>query len=157
MDKAIVTAFLVIAGVVTAVLIFNTVYPAAIQSGEAMSKMGRRVEERLKSHIEVIHATGSSGNSDVSVWVKNVGSLRISAVERCDVFFGKEGEFARIPYGGTDEPHWEYQLENDTEWNPSATLKILIRYGSTTPSSGRHFLKVVAPNGVADEYYFNIE
>ncbi len=157
MDKTIITAFLIVAGVVTAILIFNTVYPAAIQSGEAMSRMGGRLEDRLMSQIEIVHATGQTTNSDVSAWVKNVGSLRISAVERCDVFFGLESNFARIPYGGTDEPHWEYQLENDTEWNPSATLKILIRYGSGFPASGRHFLKIVAPNGVSDEYFFSIE
>lgn len=156
MDKTIVTALLIIAGVVSAVLVFNTIYPAAVQSGDALTSRQRRIDERLQSQIEIIHATGESDNSDVSVWVKNVGSLRISAIERCDVFFGPEGDFASIPYN-EGKPHWEYELENSTRWDPSATLKIIIRYGDTYPSAGRHFLKVVIPNGISDEYYFNIE
>lgn len=156
MDKAIVTTFLLIAGIVTAVLIFNTVYPAAVSGSDAMTRMGGRIEDRLKSQIEIIHATGKSTDSDVSVWAKNVGSLRIIAVERCDLFFGPEGDFARIPYGA-GAPHWEYALENDTQWNPSATLKILIRYGAGFPSAGRHFVKIIIPNGVSDEYYFSVE
>ena len=159
MDKIIVTVFLTIAGVVTAILLFNTIYPAAVESGAAMTGMEGRIDERLRSQIEIIHATGKSTNSDVSIWVKNVGSVRIGAIERCDVFFGPEGNFARIPYGSDEgPPYWEYALENnDTEWDPSSTLKILIRYGGSFPSAGRHFLKVVLPNGVSDEYYFSIE
>ena len=159
MDKTIVTAFLIIAGVVSAVLVFNTIYPAAMQSGDALTSRQRRIDERLRSQTEIIHATGKSDISDVFVWVKNVGSLRISAIESCDVFFGLEGSFARIPYNeGT--PHWEYELENDSAWNPTATLKITIRYGTSDPPyppAGRHFLKVTIPNGISDEYYFRIE
>jgi hypothetical protein len=159
LDKILVTIFLTIAGVVTAVLLFNTIYPAVIESGTAMTGMEGRIDERLKSQIEIIHATGKSTNSDVSAWVKNIGSLRISAIERCDIFFGLEGDFARIPYGSDeDPPYWEYALEgDDTEWDSSATLKILIRYGGSFPPAGRYFLKVVLPNGVSDEYYFSIE
>lgn len=156
MDKAIITALMIIAGVVCAVLLFSAVYPAVTRGGEAIARMEGRIGDRMQSQIEIIYASGQSSNSDVSVWVKNIGSSRISAVEKCDLFFGPEGNFARIPYG-TGTPHWEYSLENDTEWNPSTTLKVLIRYGAGSPSSGRHFLKMIAPNGIADEYYFNIE
>ena len=157
MDKAIITSFMIIASVVCAMLVFNAVYPAVIRSSDAMVSMKGRVDDRLKSQIEIIHATGKSTDSDVSVWVKNIGSLRIGAVESCDVFFGQEGEFVRVPYGSGGPPHWEYTLENDTDWNPSATVKILIRYGVVSPDPGRHFLKVTTPNGVSDEYYFSIE
>jgi hypothetical protein len=152
LDKIIVTALLTIAGVVTAVLLFNTIYPAAIESGTAMTGMERRIDERLKSQIEIIHATPIS-TTNAYVWVKNVGSVRIKAIERCDVFFGPEGNFARIPYDEGPK-FWVYELEgNDTEWDPTATLKITIYWGATV--SGRHFFKMVLPNGVSDEYYFS--
>ena len=157
MDKIFVTVFLTIAGVVTSVLLFNTIYPAAVESGAAMTGMERRIDERLRSQIEIIHATGSTGYSDVSVWVKNVGSVRIRAIEKCDVFFGKEGNFARVPYNDPENsPYWTYALEDDDDWDPTATLKILIQYDAP-PSEGRYFLKVILPNGVSDEYYFYIE
>ncbi len=154
MDKTIVTAIMIIAGVVSAVFVFNAIYPAVIQSGEAMTSMERRIDERLKSKIEIIHATGNGSNA--LVWVKNVGSLSIKAVERCDVFFGPESNFSRIPYkdetGGT--PYWEWEVENDTEWKPTATLQITITCGGPV-LSGRYFVKVVTPNGVSNEYYFS--
>jgi archaellum component FlaF (FlaF/FlaG flagellin family) len=156
LDKAIITTFMLIAGVITAVLVFNVVYPAAVQGSDALTKMESRIDDRMQSQIEIVHASGQSTDSDVYVWVKNVGSVRVAAIERVDVFFGPEGNFARIPYN-TGSPHWEYELENDSAWNPSATLKILIRYGAETPPAGRHFLKVVLSNGISDEYFFSID
>ena len=152
MDKVIVTAFLVIAGVITAVAVFNTVYPAAIQSGDAMTQRGRRIEERLKSQIEIIHATADGSNA--LVWVKNLGSLRISAIEGCDVFFGPEGDFSRIPYGqGAGNPYWTWKVEDGSYWDPTMTLQITVINSSLL--EGRYFIKVTAPNGVSDEYFFS--
>ena len=151
MDKTIVTAFLVIAGVLSAIFVYNAIYPAIVQSGDAMTSMERRTDERLKSQIEIIHAAESG--SDVRMWVKNVGALRIAAVEACDLFFGPEGNFSRIPFG-TGNPHWEYAVENDTEWNPTATLRITI-VGYSPLASGRYFAKMVLPNGVSDDFFFS--
>jgi archaellum component FlaF (FlaF/FlaG flagellin family) len=150
LDKTIVTALLVIAGVISAVFVFNSIYPAIVQSSDAMTSMERRADDRLKSHIQIIHAAKSG--STTLVWVKNVGSLRVAPVEACDIFFGAEGNFVRIPYG-TDDGEWQYTLENAAEWTPSATVKITIK---TTASPGvRYFIKVVLVNGVSDEYYFS--
>jgi len=153
LDKTIVTTLLIVAGVVCAVLVFNTIYPAAVQSGDALTSRQRRIDERLKSQIEIIHATGNGSNA--LVWVKNVGSSSIGAVKRCDVFFGPENDFSRIPHedeaAGT--PYWEGEVTNDTDWKPTATLQITITYGSVL--SGRYFVKVVTPNGLSDECYFS--
>lgn len=154
MDKTIITAMLIIAGVVSAVLLYNTVYPAVIQSGDALTSRQRRIDERLNSQIEIIHAApwGVSNVKTVHVWVKNVGSSRIAAIESCDVFFGPEGNFSRIPYN-TGDPHWTYQVENGTAWDPTVTLKISIDYVGEPLASGRYFVKVTLPSGVSDEYY----
>jgi len=156
LDKTIITALLIIAGVVSAVLLYNAVYPAIIQSSDALTGRQRRIDERLSSQIEIIHAVpwGVSDVKTVYVWVKNVGSSRVAAIESCDVFFGPEGNFSRIPYSAGD-PHWTYQVENDTRWNPTVTLKITIDYAGETLTGGRYFVKVVLPNGVSDEYYFS--
>lgn len=128
MDKTIITALLIIAGVVGAVLTFNAVYPAVVQSSDAMAGRQRRIDERLKSQIEIIHATGND-SSNAYVWAKNTGSLTIGAIERCDVFFGQEGNLSRIPHeddAGGLTPWWNYEVEADTEWKPSTTLRITI-------------------------------
>jgi hypothetical protein len=154
LDKTIVTALLVIAGVISAVFVFNSIYPAIIQSSDAMTSMERRLDERLKSQIAIIHAAKSGGN--VLIWVKNVGALRVAAIEACDVFFGPEGDFARIPYGvaGTPGLHWEYVVESGGEWNPSTTLKLTVLNYPSLPA-GRYFVKVTLPNGISDEYFMS--
>lgn len=155
MDKVIVTALLIMAGVVSAITVFNGIYPAIGKSSDAMTNMQARVDERLKTQIQIIYgAKGSDQSGDTAnIWVKNVGSLRIEAPESGDLFFGPEGNFARIQYMvGT--PHWEYSLENDTAWNPSRTLRITITGYGTLPA-GRYFAKFVLPDGISDQYFLS--
>jgi archaellum component FlaG (FlaF/FlaG flagellin family) len=169
-DKAITTTFMIIASIVTTVMVFNAVLPAVLRSRDALVSMRGRMDDRIKSQIAIIHAAGeldrnalwqdsnNDGNFDLFLWVKNVGAVRVPAVERIDLFFGPEGDFARISNkneaAGTF-PYWEWQVENDTVWNPTATIRITINF-STVLSSQRYFLKVVLPNGVADTYYFSL-
>ncbi len=150
MDKTIVTALLIIAGVVSAVFVFNAIYPTIAQSSDAMSNMQRRIDDRMNSQIEIIHAAKADSRT-VWLWVKNIGSTRIAPPEASDVFFGPDNNWARIPYN-TGDPHWTYTIENDTEWRPRATLKIVITY-NVPPADGTYFAKVVLPNGVSHEFF----
>ena len=152
MEKAIITAFMTLGAVVAVVVLFSAVYPAVVSGSQAAVSMSDRIAVRLKSQIAVVHATGDG--SSALIWVKNVGSLRISGVERLDVFFGLEGEFVRIPYGsGQGNPYWDAELENDTAWDPTATLRITVYTGELL--SGRYFVKITTPNGLSDETYFS--
>lgn len=170
MDKTITTTFMIIVSIVAAVMVFNAILPAVTRSRDAMVTMRSRLDDRIKSQITIIHAAGeldqnalwqdtnNNGRFDVFVWVKNVGAVRIPAVERLDLFFGPEGNFVRIPH--KDEvagsfPHWEWQIENDSAWDPSATLNITIHFTAALEAN-RYFLKVVLPNGVSHTYYFSM-
>ena len=158
MDKAITTALLIIAGVVCMIFVFNSVYPMISRSSQAMVSMADTIDERMKSRINIVHAANSADRKTVYLWVKNVGSSRILSVEESDLFFGEEDDFSRIPYvddAGGGYPRWDYTLENDTEWQSSATLKITITYDAD-PGAGTYFAKVIIPNGVSDEYYFSM-
>jgi hypothetical protein len=150
-------------------LVFNAVYPAVNRSSSALVGAAAKIDDRIKSQIKIIHATGeldsggswqdtnSDGDFDAFVWVKNVGDSRILDLGQSDVFFGQEGDFSRIPYvddAGGSFPYWDGQLENDSEWGPSATLKVTIHF-STTLSSGTYLVKMAIPNGVSDEHYFS--
>ena len=158
MDKAVTTALLIIAGVVCMIFVFNSVYPMISRSSQAMVSMADTIDERMKSRISIVHAANSADRKTVYLWVKNVGSSRIVSVEESDLFFGEEDDFSRIPYvddAGGGYPRWDYTLENDTEWQSSATLKITITYDAD-PGAGTYFAKVIIPNGVSDEYYFSM-
>ena len=155
MDKTIITGLMIIAGVVCAVIIFNALYPAVTQSSAAMVAMQGRIDGRLKSQIEIIHAVPDGVvTSRVLVWVKNVGSVTINPIERCDVFFGPEGSYMRIPYNAGTAPQWTYALENDNSWKPTATLKIAIDVAENLSDGTRYYVKISLPNGISDEYYF---
>jgi len=157
-DKAITTALLIIAGVVCMIFVFNSVYPMVNRSSQAMVSMSEQVDERMKSRINIVHAANSANRTSVYLWVKNVGTQRIVSVENCDLFFGQEDDFERVPYVDDAEggyPQWDYSLENDTEWQTSATLKITITYGSD-PGAGTYYSKFIIPNGISDEYYFSM-
>lgn len=152
MEKAIVTSMMTVAAVVAAALLFTAIYPAVISGGDALVSMSDRIGGRLKSQVDIVHATGDG--SEALVWVKNVGSERIQPVERIDVFFGPEGNFVRVPYGSANgNPYWDWELENDTAWDPTATLRITVHTDALL--SGRYFVKLTIPAGISDEYYFS--
>ncbi len=167
MDKVITTTLLIVISMIMAIFLFNAAYPAVVQGSEAITNMAARTDERMKSQITIIHATGeldsdgfwqdSNGNGqfEVFLWVKNVGSSRIIALEQSDVFFGPEGNFGRIAYNTGTYPYWTGSLENATEWTPTATLKITIHYGVPL-TAGRYFAKVTLPNGVASDYFMGL-
>lgn len=155
MDKIVVTSLLIIAGVVTAVILYNSVYPAITASGDALAQRQRQIGHRLQSQIEIIHAAPWGTSSDVAwVWVKNVGSQRITPIESCDVFFGPEGNFSRLSQGAGDG-QWTYEVENGTDWDPTITLKITIDYTEALLDGTRYYVKVTTASGISDEYYFS--
>jgi hypothetical protein len=170
MEKTIVTAFMVIISIVVSVMVYNAIYPAAVEGSAALRNMGSRMDERIQSQIAIVHAVGeldqngnwqdTNGDNDfnVFIWSKNIGSIRISAISQVELFFGPEGNFTRIAQGdatGGVYPYWEWQLENDQNWDPTSTLKITIHASSPMPS-GRYFIKLVLPNGLSEEYFFSL-
>ncbi len=140
------------------IFVFNSVYPMVNRSSQAMVSMAEKVDERMKSRINIVHAASTANRTSVYLWAKNIGTQRIIGVDDCDLFFGQEGAFERIPYTGEVEdtyPQWDYSLENDTEWKASATLKLIITF-SSDPGAGTYFVKLIIPNGISDEYYFSM-
>jgi hypothetical protein len=157
-DKAITTALLIIAGVVCMIFVFNSVYPMVNRSSQAMVSMAEQVDERMKSRINIVHAANSANRTYVYLWVKNVGTQRITNVDESDLFLGPSDNFSRIPYyedAVGDFPQWDFYLENDTEWQTSATIKITVTY-DTDPGAGTYFTKFIIPNGISDEFYFSM-
>jgi hypothetical protein len=170
MEKTIVTAFMVIISVILSVIVYNTVYPAAVEGSASLRNMRARMDDRIQSQISIIQAVGemdqygswqdTNGDGDFSVfiWSKNIGSARISAMNSVDLFFGPEGNFNRIPQreqAGGSSPYWEWKVENGDNWDPTGTLKITIHNSSPLPS-GRYFVKLVLPNGLSTEYFFSL-
>ncbi len=170
MEKPIVTALFIIVSMILVVMLFNAVYPAVQQGGEAVTSMANNVADRMRNQISVIHASAefddtgwcpdSNGNStcDVLAWVKNIGQARIIGMDRMDVFFGPEDNYTRIPYSQTATgtyPYWSGSIEGGGDWIPTATMQIIIHYLSP-PSAQRFYLKVTLPDGITSDYFLGI-
>ncbi|MDD5082398.1 MAG: hypothetical protein PHU08_03395 [Dehalococcoidales bacterium] len=158
MEKTITTALLILAGVVSIVFVFNSVYPMVNRSTEAMVSMSETIDNRMQSSINIVHAANSTDRKTVYIWVKNVGTSRIVSIDQSDLFFGLTTNYYEVPnvnYAGGASPSWDYELENGAEWLPGNTIKITITY-STAPNAGTYYLKLVIPNGISDEYFFSM-
>lgn len=135
--------------------------PALSRTNSSVVMSSDVVNDRISSQLEIIHATGVDAATQADAWIKNVGASRLSAIDSTDVFFGPETDFDRIPFGGTvgtgcTAPCWEYELENDSEWGPSATLHIIIYLDYSLVTGTTYFVKVVAPNGISDAKFFTV-
>jgi hypothetical protein len=152
MDKVLVTLLLIIAGVVCSVVVINATYPAITGSSGAISDAAGKINDRIKSQIKIIEIAHE--DDVVHIWVKNVGASRIGGIDSSDIFFGPEGNFTRITYGGSVAPYWDYTIENDTQWGPTATLKITLHLQSVP--SGTCYFKIVIPNGISDGKIYSV-
>lgn len=155
MDKVIVTILLTIGGVVAALAVFNGFYPAIIESSGAVTSATSKVSDRIESRIDIIQVADNS--TEVDAWVKNVGTVAIDSIERSDIFYGPEGDFTRMDYGGGTPPYWDYQFEGSyTRWQPTVTAKVTVHLASV-PSAGTYIFKMVVPNGIFRETTFSVD
>ena len=170
MDKTITTTLLIAIGMIMALTLFNTAYPAVVQGSDAITSMASQNEIRMRTHIDIIHAAGEldsngwwqdsngSGQFEAFVWVKNTGLTRLTSIESLDVFFGPEGNFVRIPHqtqAGSAYPYWTAAVEGSGDWVPTSTLRITLHY-SVPPTAGRYFTKVTLPTGVDADFYLGM-
>jgi len=149
---------LTVAAIVAIVAVVNAVLPSVSRTSGALISASNVVEDRISSQIEIVHATGQDASPTAEIWVKNTGSSTVSAVDRVDVFFGPEGNFQRIPQGdpGCTAPCWEYEIENASSWEPTATLHIIVRVETNLASGTTYYVKVVTPNGISNAKYFTV-
>ena len=98
MDKIVTTTLLIISGVVCAIFLFNSVFPMINRSSAAITTMSDNLDSRMKSRISIVNAANSADRKTIYIWVKNVGSQEIQSIDQSDLFFGLEGNYARIPY-----------------------------------------------------------
>lgn len=158
MEKSIATVMLTIAAIVGVAGVVNVVMPAVNRAGNALVSSADVADDRLSSRVDIIHATGVDAVSQADVWVKNTGAIKVTAVQMVDIFFGEATDFQRIPYGGPScgAPCWEYTIENDTVWNPTATLHIIIYTSSALSAGSTYYVKVVTSIGVEDTKFFTL-
>jgi hypothetical protein len=149
---------LTIAAITAITAVIGALMPAINRAGQALVSSADVADARLSSQIEIVHATGSDGDTVTLGWVKNIGATAVIAVSKSDVFFGPETDFLRIPYGdvGCTAPCWNFNVENDTQWNPTSTIRITVFLASPLATGTTYYFKIVAPTGVEDTKFFTV-
>ena len=110
---------------------------------------------QLKTSIDIIAVHPTSTN--VYVWIKNVGSADILAIEKSDVFLQTPTDFIRMSYNET--PGWAFAIEDGTPtstWKPGYTLKVTITLESALQAGDDYVFKFTTNNGVSDEESFSL-
>jgi hypothetical protein len=158
MEKAITTVLLTIASVVAMLVVISVVFPAVSRTSASITSAGSALDDRIKSDIEIIHATGDDGSTTAYIWVKNIGASNLKAIERTDVFFGEDTSFIRVPWGeaGCTAPCWEDTLENAESFEPTSTLRITVHLDAPMAAGSTYYVKVVLYNGASDARYFTL-
>ncbi len=167
MDKVITSMLLIIAAIVATVVVINSVLPSIQRTSSDIVAASDVVGTRIRSDVKIIEASGMDGSDTVQIWAKNVGAAQIPSLDKIDVFFGPVGNFERISYDASPtcpnpdppprtSPCWQYTLENDTKWSPSATLRITIYLDYNLAAGTDYISTIVLPNGVTASRTFSL-
>ena len=140
------------------IFVFSNVFPMINRSSQTLVTMADDLDNRMETSINIVHASTTSDRHTVYIWVKNIGKETIANIEQSDIFLGLQDHFghvAYVDYANGQYPKWQYEIENDSLWATSATIKITVTY-SSDPGAGTYYVKIVIPNGVEADYYFSM-
>ncbi len=154
MEKTITTAMLVIASLIAAIALINAVLPATGKSASALASANSEAAKRIKTDIDVIYATGKNSGT-ITIWVKNVGTQVIRAVESSDIIIIKPSGAVRLSYvSGCSSECWDFTLEDSAaDWSTTVTVKFTV---TTAVAVGSYSVSVAAPNGVTAVKDFSV-
>lgn len=144
------------------IMIVASLVIATALSGAVMTKVGvfqsafTSASETQKditlTQIKIIYATNSS-STKINIYVKNVGATPIAGLSLVDVYFGQVHAAQKIPYNSTT-PTWIF-ANPISVWNIKTTTEIDINNGIPLQKNTMYMIRVSAPNGVSDDYFFS--
>ena len=134
MQGVISTALLLIASVIAATALINAVLPAANKSSGALLSANSAAADRIKTDIEIVHASGNDTSNKITLWVKNIGTKNIVPISASDVILTTPSDVLRLPYvSGCSSECWDYSIEGSgSDWKQSVTVKFTLLTSVTT-------------------------
>jgi len=149
------TAMFLITAVIAAGVLINAVFPVVYTMAGTFQSATHESDQRLRTDFKIVTTFGKAPT--VQVWMKNVGSQRISLeeIKRSDVFCGEVGNFGRLTYkyilpGSLVSGEWTEtlsDLNSNNYWDPGETLQVTA-VPPIMPSSGNMiYFQFVLPTG----------
>ena len=155
MEKVITTSLLLIASVIAATALINAVLPAANKSSGALLAANSVAADRIKTDIEIVHASGNDTSNKITLWVKNIGTKNIVPISASDVILITPSDVLRLPYvSGCSSECWDYFIEDSgSDWKQSVTVKFTL---STSVTTGVYTITLSVVNGVSAVKDFSV-
>lgn len=142
-SETITTAIFLITAVIAAAVLANAIFPIIYTVSDTAGSTAHAADQRIRTDIKIINTFASASEGSADIWIKNIGSTRISANEiaAADIFIGAPGDFERVTYGSA----WNYTiLDGGTDyWTTGKTVHIEIT-------------SAIIPTGTGDTVYFQI-
>jgi archaeal flagellar protein FlaG len=156
-SETITTALFLITAVVASAVLINAVYPVIQTMAGTFSSSTHESDVRIRTDFKIIATSASQSAGTAQVWMKNIGSERISLadIQRADVFCGEVGNFDHLTYtsGSPGNKQWtadfgpDYDLNANSYWDTGETLKVTAR--TSIPAAGNKvYFQFALPNGV---------
>ena len=155
MQGVISTALLLIASVIAATALINAVLPAANKSSGALLAANSVAADRIKTDIEIVHASGNDASDKITLWVKNIGTKNIVPISASDVILTTPSDVLRLPYvSGCSSECWDYLVEDSgSDWKQSVTVKFTL---STSVTNGVYTIPLSVVNAVSAVKDFSV-
>ena len=147
----ITTALFLITAVIASGVLINAIYPVVFNMAGTFSTATHESDQRLRTDFKIVLATNDKSAQSGKVWMKNVGSAKISMdeIERSDVFCGAVGNFERLDYGET----WGAVIKESASqvnnfWDPGETLEVTFLASTLPATPNMAYFQFVLPNGI---------
>jgi flagellar protein FlaG len=159
--ETITTALFLITAVVAAGVLINAVYPVVFNMAGTFSSTTHQSDVRIRTDFKIITTFASESAGTAQVWMKNIGSERISLdeIKQADVFCGATDSFDHLAFsdsiGVKGDKKWivtfdspEYDLNNNKFWDTGETIKITANPATIPEKGGEVYFQFALPNGI---------
>ena len=124
-SEAISSSILLIGAVLGAAFLVTAILPAIFSAGDTFGTVSSSAESKMKTDFQIINTY--AGTTSVKIWMKNIGSNRISSydITKSTVFFGKNNAIASYSYdagGGANK--FSYSPLGNQYWDIGDTIEI---------------------------------
>lgn len=157
MDKVIVTALLIIAGVAAAGLVVTTLTPIVGTSSRSVVESQKSVANRIATDIKVL-TVHAEDTTNLKVLVKNTGTVNVGLLKQSDVYLSDTNgsKFVYLQWGTGDQDNWNFEWDDNTVIEQGKTIMVTVKLSAPNALETGHtyLLNFSTPNGVASEYRF---
>jgi flagellar protein FlaG len=138
-SETIVTAIFLITAVVAAGVLASQIFPAIYTMSGTVSSSTHAADQRLRTDIAIVNTFANTSHY-AQIWVKNVGSTRISLpdLNMSTIFMGDSQNIGTVPFNDLSGDGWNYEIVGDNNngyWDPMETLHITV-LKSNMPGAG---------------------